>query len=135
MEAAWRSRNRDQELERQTGPRDLRPYLCDYAAVIIGFVTPISDRTDKRGEAAMWGYGYNMMGWSWLIGAVILVLVIVGVFVVLRLIPRRTNHPPVAAAPIAIGGPTPRQILDERYAKGDLTTEEYLERVKHLGLA
>ena len=30
---------------------------------------------------------------------------------------------------------TPGQILDERYAKGDLTTEEYLERVKHLGFA
>ncbi len=30
---------------------------------------------------------------------------------------------------------TPGQILDERYAKGDLTTEEYLERVKHLGPA
>lgn len=85
----------------------------------------------------MWGYGYNMMGWSWLIGAVVLVLVlvIVAVIIVLRLIPRRTNHPPVAAAPIAVGGPTPRQILDERYAKGDLTTEEYLELVKHLGSA
>ncbi len=30
---------------------------------------------------------------------------------------------------------TPRQILDERYTKADLTTEEYLERVEHLGSA
>ena len=81
----------------------------------------------------MWGYEYNMMGWGWLIGAVVLVvLVVVAVIVALRLTPGRTNHPSVAAASTAVGGPTPRQILDERYAKGDLTTEEYLERVKHL---
>ena len=83
----------------------------------------------------MWGYEYNMMGWGWLIGAVVLVLVVAAVIVALRLIPGRTNLPPVAAASTAVGGPTPRQILDERYAKGDLTTEEYLERVKHLGSA
>jgi len=29
--------------------------------------------------------------------------------------------------------PTPRQILDERYARGELTTEEYRERVETLG--
>jgi len=29
----------------------------------------------------------------------------------------------------------PRQILDERYAKGDLTPEEYLEWMKHVGLS
>ena len=83
----------------------------------------------------MWGYGYNMMGWGWLIGAVIVVLVVVGAIVALRLIPGRANHPSVAAASTAVGGPTPHQTLDERYAKGDLTTEEYLERVKHLGSA
>jgi len=83
----------------------------------------------------MWGYGYNMMGWSWLIGAVVVVLVVVAVIFALRLIPRRMIHPAVDASSPAGGGPTPRQILDERYAKGDLTTEEYLERVKHLGSA
>ena len=40
------------------------------------------------------------------------------------------KHPPVMGAI-----QTPSQILDERYAKGDLTTEEYLERVMHLGSA
>lgn len=83
----------------------------------------------------MWGYGYNMMGWGWVVGAVLVVVLVVAVVVVLRLIPGRVNHPAAAAVSVAGGTPTPRQILDERYAKGDLTTEEYLERVKHLGSA
>ena len=83
----------------------------------------------------MWGYGYNMMGWGWLIGAVLVVLVVIAVIVVLRLVPGRVNRPAVGPMSAAGGTPTPRQILDERYAQGDLTTEEYLERVKHLGSA
>ena len=83
----------------------------------------------------MWGYGYNMMGWGWLIGAVIVVLVVIAVIVALLLIPGRMRHPAVVPLSAANVGPTPRQILDERYAKSDLTTEEYLERVKHLGPA
>ena len=83
----------------------------------------------------MWGYGYNMMGWSWLIGAVVVGLVLVAAIVALRPLLGRQNHPPVAPLSGEVGGPTPRQILNERYAKGDITTEEYLERVKHLGAA
>ncbi len=83
----------------------------------------------------MWGYGYNMMGWGSVVGAVILVLVVVAVIVVLRLLLGRANNPVGAPQSVAGGTPTPRQILDERYAKGDLTTEEYLERIKHLGSA
>lgn len=82
----------------------------------------------------MWGYGYNMMGWGWLIGAVLIVLVVIAVVVVLLLAPGRTNRAAVAPTSVASATPTPRQILDERYAQGDLTTEEYLERAKHLGL-
>ena len=83
----------------------------------------------------MWGYDYNMMGWGWVIGAVLVVLVVVTVIVLLLLVPGRMSH--AAAAPPSVAGATstPRQILDQRYAKGDLTTEEYLERVKHLGSA
>ena len=83
----------------------------------------------------MWGYGYDMMGWGWLIGAVLIILVVIAVIVVLRLVPGRGNRLAAGSTSVAGGTPTPRQILDERYAQGDLTTEEYLERVKHLGSA
>ncbi|CAN5431831.1 hypothetical protein BH10ACT4_BH10ACT4_01690 [soil metagenome] len=83
----------------------------------------------------MWGYGYNMMGWGWLAGVVVVALVVVAVILVLRLAPGRVSHTATASLPTGGAAPTPRQILDERYARGDLTTEEYLERVKHLGSA
>ena len=85
----------------------------------------------------MWGYGYDMMGWGWgwLIGAVLIILVVIAVIVVLRVAPGRGNRLAVGSTSVAGGTPTPRQILDERYAHGDLTSVEYLERVKHLGLA
>lgn len=76
-----------------------------------------------------------MMGWGWVAGIVVVAVIAVAVIVVLRLVPARLNHPVTAASPAAGAAQTPRQILDERYAKGDLTTEEYLERVKHLGSA
>ena len=67
------------------------------------------------------------------IGVVIVVLVVIAVVVALLLIPGRMRHPAMVPLSATDSGPTPRQILDERYAKSDLTTEEYLERVKHLG--
>lgn len=82
----------------------------------------------------MWGYEYNMMGWGWMIGAVVLVVVIVivaGVFLVVRFVPGGQNRT-ATAPPMAGDVQTPRQILDERYAKGDLSSEDYLERVGHL---
>lgn len=83
----------------------------------------------------MWGGRYNMMGWGWVVAAVLVALLVVAVIVLLRFIPRRMNGTESRPASGPVGNTTPRQILDERYAKGDLTTEEYLERVKHLGSA
>lgn len=87
----------------------------------------------------MWGNGYTMMGWGWLAGAVVVILIVVAVIVVVRMLPGRTN-PSVpreqnGSLPAITLAKTPRQILDERYAHGDLTTEEYRERIENLGSA
>jgi putative membrane protein len=77
------------------------------------------------------GYGNGMgMGWVWLFWLLLLVGIALVVVVAVR----------------AIGGggtrgqdsgrrepSRARQILDERYARGDLTTEEYQERLRALG--
>lgn len=83
----------------------------------------------------MWGYGYNMMGWGWVIGAVLVALLVVAVVVVLRFVAVRANSSGTAPQPVATEPSTPRQILDERYAKGDLTTDEYREHVSQMGSA
>ncbi len=81
----------------------------------------------------MWG-GYGMNGWGWGFGALIVVGVVVLIIVVVRLASTRgarvqPAEPPRSALPNDAG-----RILDERYARGDLTTEEYHERRTALGL-
>jgi putative membrane protein len=77
----------------------------------------------------MWnGMGWNGMGWMGLWGLLVLVgIVLLVVLVVWVLVggvgsSGRRNAPRSAA----------RQRLDERYAGGELTTEEYRERVRAL---
>lgn len=93
-----------------------------------------------------WGYGPNMV-WMWLWGLLMLLGIAVLVFVAVRLFSgggrgafhgggfNPTGHP-------GPGGPWPgrptgrsraRQILDERFASGELTAEQYQEQVRVLG--
>lgn len=68
----------------------------------------------------MFGYGANMW-WMWLWGLVAVAGLAVLIVVIVR------------AASGGVAAKTPRQILDERYAKGELTTQEYTERLTVLG--
>lgn len=80
----------------------------------------------------MWGYGMNM-GWMWPLGLLLCVFgglaLLALVWVVVGGIKR--NEARGAALGTTVRS-TPRQILDERYAQGELTTEEYRERIKTL---
>lgn len=88
---------------------------------------PPVEEAAKVAEAAgseqemMGGYG-PMMGWTWLFWLlVVIVLVILGV---------------IAARGFSrgdAGAKGARRILDERYARGELSTAEYHERLKNLG--
>lgn len=81
-----------------------------------------------------WGNGY-MMPWWW-VGALVVVLIIVAVVAIVLAATRSGRAPDrVGTGDASSGGSgmTPRQILDERYAKGELTTEEYQERLRVLG--
>ena len=90
----------------------------------------------------MMGYGYDGDGsWAmWVFGG----LIMVGVLVLIGLVAwaivtatTRTNPGHPAANPFTAdaGGPgRTRQILDERYAHGEMTTDEYTERLHTLGL-
>lgn len=82
----------------------------------------------------MWGYGMDM-GWMWLCGALTLVGISLLVFFMIRMFgdggygTGRRQGPDVQAAQRSRA----RQILDERFARGELSAEEYREQLRVLG--
>ena len=81
----------------------------------------------------MWG-NYGMNEWSWGFGALVVIGVVILIIVVMRRPSNSQTSAPSSPPTGAGGAPSPKQILDARYAKGDLTTEEYRERLSALGL-
>lgn len=84
----------------------------------------------------MYGYGFNMW-WMWLFGLLSLAGLVILIIVIVRLSVGGTKgvdgKGTVPAAPGVEAKSSARQILDERYARGELTTEEYRERLRVLG--
>ncbi|TFC48873.1 SHOCT domain-containing protein [Cryobacterium sp. TmT2-59] len=86
----------------------------------------------------MWGYDGGM-GWAWFFG----LLVIIGIALLIVLAVRLSAGPAAGPSAGPPAGParengTPgrsraRQILDERFAKGELTVEQYREQIRALG--
>ncbi|RKR19919.1 SHOCT domain-containing protein [Arthrobacter oryzae] len=109
----------------------------------------------------MWDYGYQV-GWMWLWGVFMLAGIVVLVILAVRLLTGGLRHdrpgappgtgphapgqypppgqggvpgsyPPPNAAPDSPPGRSPaRLILDERFARGELTVEQYRENLKVL---
>jgi len=84
------------------------------------------------------GYGYDGGGgWMWIFGGLMMVGVLVLIGLAVWAIISATNRgPSTAATPsVDLGGRTSaRQVLDERYARGEIDSEEYTERLHTLGL-
>lgn len=99
----------------------------------------------------MMGYYGNGFGWMWLWGVLLLVGIAVLVLLAVRLFTGGTSrggpahYGPYGAPPYGQPGSPPggpgfpgaksqaRLILDERFARGELTAEQYRENVKVLG--
>lgn len=78
----------------------------------------------------MWGAGN--MGWSWGFGLLTIAGVAVIIYVVVRLLSNRSGR----AAPTTTPLPEPndaRRILDERFARGELSPEKYRDQLRVLG--
>ncbi len=92
----------------------------------------------------MWGYGGGM-GWGWVFGLLALVGIVLLIVLTVRLfaggIDRGGNvrrDVPPTGPPTTYPAPTPersraRLILDERFATGELTAEQYREQLQVLG--
>jgi putative membrane protein len=78
-----------------------------------------------------WGMG--MGGWAWLFLALLIIGIVVLVVVLVRVLAGGTAGGPATPA----GGGRPdrhraQEILAERYARGEISTEEYQERLRVL---
>lgn len=84
----------------------------------------------------MIGYGFNMW-WMWLFGLLALAGLVIMIVVIVRIavggIKANEGKGNSPAAPGVEEKSNIRQILDERYARGELSTEEYRERLTVLG--
>ncbi|MGY2002702.1 SHOCT domain-containing protein [Blastococcus sp. SYSU DS1024] len=78
------------------------------------------------------GFGMGM-GWMWLIWLLVIVAAVALTVVVVRAIGggvTRTTGDAESGPPARSRA---RQLLDERYARGEMATEEYRERLQALG--
>ena len=74
-----------------------------------------------------WGsQGYGMGGFGWIAMILFWGLIIIGIFLVIKHLTsgRSVNPPPAESDPL--------QILKERYARGEIDTQEFEERKKML---
>ncbi|MDF1479711.1 SHOCT domain-containing protein [Leifsonia sp. H3M29-4] len=79
----------------------------------------------------MWGYGWDM-GWMWLIGPLTLVVIVLLVLLAVRLFGGGRGG--ISARRGSVQTKTPaRLILDERFAKGEVTADQYREQLQVLG--
>lgn len=74
------------------------------------------------------GWGMGGGGWAWFVVPLLLVVIVLLVAMLARGSGGRTRTPPSGGT----GQTRAREILDERYARGELTDEEYRERRRHL---
>lgn len=79
------------------------------------------------------GYWMNgfWMGGGWLFGLLITAGIVLLIILLLRT--RGGVAPRAQGGQARQGSSSARLLLDERYARGDLTTEEYQERIRVLG--
>ena len=84
----------------------------------------------------MWGDGMGGgLGWMWLFWLLLVVGTVVLVFVLVKVLTGSSgagtgqggSAPPTGAAPRRS-----REILEERYARGEISTEEFRERLRTL---
>lgn len=80
----------------------------------------------------MWSYGPSGMGWGWggwlAMGLFMLIFWGVLVWAVVTLTRHWQSRPPGAPTEPPRGASGPRQIIDERFARGEIDEAEYRQR-------
>jgi putative membrane protein len=80
------------------------------------------------------GLGNGMgMGWMWLFWLLLIIGVVLVVVVAARVLGGGVTRSDGGDGRASRERSRARQVLDERYARGEITTEEYHERLRVLG--
>ncbi|MDJ0379122.1 SHOCT domain-containing protein [Cryobacterium sp. PH31-L1] len=79
----------------------------------------------------MWGTG--SMGWSWGFGLLAVAGIAILVYLVIRLSTKNGGSDPASSLTASPGPTSARKILDERFARGELTAEQYRDQIRVLG--
>jgi putative membrane protein len=84
----------------------------------------------------MWGDGMGWgMGWMWIFWLLLIVGTVVLVFVLVKVLTGGSGggtQQGGSAPPTGTGPRRSREILEERYARGEISTEEFRERLRTL---
>jgi putative membrane protein len=75
------------------------------------------------------GHMYEDDGWRWMWGSVLMLLLIAVIIAVVWLLARGSSFGHRASDP---GGSSATEVLAQRYARGEIDTEEYQERLAAL---
>lgn len=85
----------------------------------------------------MWGNGFNFQGWGGMWGVPVAAGIVFLVILTVRAFGNKASRDGSAGDTETLPTRAPRsaarQTLDERYAKGELTTKQYQERLNVLG--
>ncbi|MFE3203093.1 SHOCT domain-containing protein [Embleya sp. NPDC059237] len=72
------------------------------------------------------GHMYEDDGWNWVWGSVMMLLLIAAIVAVVWFLARGATH---GRGPSEPAGPSATEVLAQRYARGEIDTEEYRERM------
>ena len=92
---------------------------------------PLAQQMMRGGGRMDWDDGTP---WGMVIAMIVLAVLVVGLIVWAIVFASRKSAAPAAAVPAApASGPSARELLDQRYARGEIDTADYEERRSKLG--
>ena len=89
-------------------------------------------RLSERKEVTQMMWGNGSMGWSWGFGLLAIAGVAVLIFVIVRFLSNQSGSDDTRSAPRQADSASARRILEERFARGELTAEQLRDQLRVL---
>ena len=89
-------------------------------------------RLSERKEVTQMMWGNGSMGWSWGFGLLAIAGVAVLIYVIVRFLSNQSGSDDTRSAPRQADSASARRILEERFARGELTAEQLRDQLRVL---